>query len=295
MREQETGSMTRVRTDFNAEFRLAERILDFGYALVIGRRIQNPAGDALVGALLLALYSKILANFWALIVLAERSLPSSSSMRELTEALISLVYVASKDSSARAETYRDYVPVRALKDMNRRWNCPDTRDTVTPEERTAVQVAIDDVARRQEQKSKRPGGRLRKFLLRLFRRVPPSVDKMRRWKTWAGDFSLEDMARRAGLPCTIYNLAYSTDSRAAHALDAADYLRADPDGTLQVLIPFRTEQHLIPACVAALVAMDQVGTKLGLNREVEMKALLDEAVRLSDEHKQKRIDGREGH
>ncbi len=260
MREQEVATVKDLRKKHARQFDVAERILDFGYSLVVGRPVKNPGGDILVGRVLLALYAKMLANLWGIIVLAERQLPTSSTMRELTEALISLVYVVATDSSERAQLYVDSLRLRILKDVNRRLNHPDTRDTVTTAEKSAVDTLVAEIVRR---------------------RGNAIVEEMKRWQTWAGNFSLEAMALAAGLSAVVYNLAYAQDSRAAHAMDAGDYLQASPDGTLQILIPNRVEQHLIPACVAVLVAMDQISGPMGLNQANEMKAFLKEAESLA--------------
>lgn len=267
MRDQEVEVIPRVRAKYAKGFAVAERILDLGYDLVFNQQIKHPGGDILLGRVLLALYCKMLANFWSIIVLAERQLPTSSVMRELTEALIAFAYIAKEDSSARAELYRDYLVIRDSKDLNRRQKDPDSRDTVTPEYAAAVQKAIQDLEAN---------------------RGMAAVKAMKDWPTWAGSFSLETMARRAGLPGTVYTLAYSVDSRSIHAMDAADFLRPGPaEGTLQPVMPPRVEQHLFPASAALTVAMDMLADQCGLNRKDEILAVHQEVRRLAEERRQR--------
>lgn len=270
IRAREEITLRNLRTRHATRFGLAERILDLGVELADGQRIRHATGDRLVGRVLAGLYVKMLAVFWALIVLAERGLPSSSLMRELVEALISLKYIAEEDSGPRAGLYRDYLPIRRLKDMNRRLNDPDSRDTVTLEFRQAVDAAVAEIV----------AGRGLAF-----------VDGMKGWQTWGGDFSLETMARRAGLPGTIYNLPYSVESRAVHALDAADYLTLDDDGTLRAQMPDRLDQHLVPASMTMLTAMDTFSTQFGLHREAELRSLLEEVTALNQERRRQRGEG----
>lgn len=267
IRERETSAMRTLRSKHGEKFRLAERILDFGVQLADGRRIRHQSGDRLAGRVLMGLYVKTLAIFWAIITLAERGLPSSSLMRELVEVLVSLMYIAQEDTAARAERYRDYLPIRDLKNMNRRLRDPDTRDTVTPKEERAVQAAVAEVTAR---------------------RGEAVVEEMRRWPTWGGDFSLEAMARKAGLPGTVYNLSYAAESRAVHAYDAAEYLRLDERGVLQAQMPRRLEQHLLPACMTVLTAMDTISTQFGLDREDDLQSLFAEVERLNQERRREK-------
>lgn len=267
IRERENATLRTLRARHVDKFRLAEQILDFGVELAEGQRIRHQSGDILTGRVLISLYVKMLAVFWAILALAERGLPSSSSMRELVEALISLMYIAKEDSVARAELYRDYLPIRHLKDVNRRLNDPDSRDTVTPDYKRAVDGAVAEIVARRGQ---------------------AAVDEMKTWQTWAGDFSVETMARRAGLPGTVYTLPYSVESRAVHALDAADYLTIDERGILQARMPERLDRHLLPACMTVLTAMDTISTQFGLDKERELKALLAEVERLNEERRRER-------
>lgn len=268
IRQREEVTLRTLRTRHATKFRLAERILDLGVQLVDGQRIRHQSGDILTGRVLISLYVKMLAVFWAILALAERGLPASSTMRELVEALISLMFVAKEDSVARAELYRDYLPIRHLKDMNRRLSDPDSRDTVTPEYRRAVEDGVADV---------------------VARRGRDFVEQMKAWQTWAGNFNLETMARRASLPGTVYNLPYSVESRAVHALDAADYLTIDERGILQARMPERLDRHLLPACMTVLTAMDTISMQFGLDKERELKALLAEVERLNEERRRERI------
>ena len=57
MREREVATVNKLRKQYARQFDVAERILDFGYSLVVGRQVTNPGGDVLVGRVLLALYA----------------------------------------------------------------------------------------------------------------------------------------------------------------------------------------------------------------------------------------------
>lgn len=270
IRQREDTTIGNLRARHADKFRLAERILDFGVGLAGGQRIRHQSGDILTGRVLISLYVKMQAVFWAILALAERGLPASSTMRELVETLISLMYIAKEDSVGRAELYRDYLPIRHLKNMNRRLRDPDSQDTVTGEYRQAVEDAVAEV---------------------VARRGRGFVEQMKDWQTWAGDFSLETMARRAGLPGTVYNLPYSVESRAVHSLDAADYLTIDEREILQARMPERLEQHLLPACMTVLTAMDTISTQFGLDREEDLRGLLAEVERLNEERRRERQGG----
>ncbi len=270
IRERENVTVGNLRARHADKFALAERVLDFGVDLVEGQRIRHQSDDILTGRVLVGLYVKTLAVYWAILALAERGLPASSTMRELVETLISLMYIAREDSVARAELYRDYLPIRHLKDMNRRLNDSDSRDTITPDVERVIRDAVAVVAAR---------------------RGEAFVEEAKRWATWAGPFTLETMAQRAGLPGTLYNLPYSVESRAVHALDAADYLAIDDDEVLQARMPERLEQHLLPACMTLLTAMDTISTQFGLNREEELRRLLAEVERLNEERRRERLGG----
>jgi len=270
IRERENVTVRNLRARHADKFLHAERVLDFGVDLVDGQRIRHQSEDILTGRVLIGLYVKTLAVYWAILTLAERGLPSSSTMRELVETFILLMYIAREDSVARAELYRDYLPIRHLKDVNRRLNDRSSRDTITLDVVRVVRDAVTAVAAR---------------------RGEAFVEEAKRWTTWAGPFTLETMALRAGLPGTVYNLPYSVESRAAHALDAADYLDIDEHEVLQAKMPERLEQHLLPACMILLTAMDTISTQFRLNRGEELKGLLAELERLNEERRRERLGG----
>jgi hypothetical protein len=210
IRDLEADVINRERTTRARDYALAEEILDFGSSILFGRRIRIPEGDELLGRIVVGLLIKTLQVFWAVIVLNERGLPASSVVRELIETLVSITYLLREDSVERARLYVDHITIRDLKDMNARLNDPDTEDVVTPEYRQAVQTKVRELqARRGDE-----------------------FEDMRNWPTWGGSFSLETMARRAGIPGTVYNLPWRFESRAPHALDIPEYLTVTATGDL---------------------------------------------------------------
>jgi transcriptional regulator with XRE-family HTH domain len=249
----------RTRTDQAEEFALTERILDFGSGLILGRRIANPEGDALLGRIVIGHLVKSLQLFWAVIVLAERGLPTSSLVRELAETVISLAYLLAEDSAERAQLYRDHLTIRDLRDMNARMRDPDTEDIVTHEYRRLVEAKVQELRARRGQ---------------------TQFESMRRWETWAGSYSLETLAQRAGFPGTIYNLLYRVESRATHALDLAAYLTVTPSGYLLATLPATAERHLMPSAMLVLTALHLGIRTVGLGREDELEALREEVLQV---------------
>lgn len=108
LRALEPERIARLRAAHTTQITLAERILDFANNFLTGARISAAEGNEVV-VVLVAYYVKILADLWAIIVLAERGLPTSSLTRELLEALISIAYIAKEDSAARARLCVDYL------------------------------------------------------------------------------------------------------------------------------------------------------------------------------------------
>lgn len=266
MREYEPRLVKSQRAKMVSEFDLAERVLNVGYALVTGTTVKHPGDDALVGRILLGLYGKILANLWCIIVLSERVLPTSAVMRSLVEALIGMRYIATTDSTNRATLYRDALFLRAEKDLNRRKNSPEDRDTVTPEEeRQLAEIIAKIVAERGQE----------------------VVEDMKGWKTWAGkDKSIEQMAKEGGLPSTVYNIGYAHDSRGTHAMDSAEFLKETDEG-LQIQVSGQLLSHLMPAVGASIVAMETVNSQFKLGREKTVTALHDDLMKLVAERRTK--------
>src|SRR5262249_22670980 len=115
LRSAEPDRIRQLRTAHGAQVSLAERVLDFAHGFFAGTRVNAPDGDA-VAVVLVSFQVKIVAILRAIIVLAERGLPTSSLARELLEAVISVAYIAAGDSAERARLYVDYLIVRDWKD-----------------------------------------------------------------------------------------------------------------------------------------------------------------------------------
>jgi len=76
---------------------LAERMLNAGFVIITNTTVKHP-NDARAGRIMLGLNGKILNNLLSIAVVSERGLPTASLMRELTEALISLAFIATDPS-----------------------------------------------------------------------------------------------------------------------------------------------------------------------------------------------------
>lgn len=257
VRALEPERIGRLRAAYVTQVSLAERVLDFANGFFSGAQIDTRDDDA-VAVVLVSFQVKIIANLWAIIVLAERGLPTSSLARELLETVISIAYIAADDAAERARLYVDYLIVRDWKDMQARLTDPSSSDVVTPDQRATIEDGMAQLAAR---------------------RGAEAVEHMKRGGTWAG-CSLEEMARRAGIPGAIYNLAYRLDSRAAHGLDAGYHIRIRA-GIIEATIPERIDQHLVTASSWTLMAHQIIGQKLGVNRQTEIDALHGELERLA--------------
>jgi hypothetical protein len=260
MRNTESETIRRVRSEHAQEFALSEKIFEFGSSILLGRSVANPEGDAFLGFVVIGLLVKILTVFWSLIVLTERALSASSLMRELTEAVISLAYLVREDSVERARLYWDHLAIREFKDLKSRLRDPGLQDWLTPEYREAVDRRVQELSNR---------------------RGPEEFERMLHWPTWAGAFPLEEMARRAGVPDTIYNLAYRFESRAPHGLDISAYVTATPQGNLLPTLPATAERHLMPSAAMVLMALDLGARALQLGHEDRLEELLNEVLRVS--------------
>lgn len=239
LRDREADNIKDMRQRFGQEFELAEDTLDLAARIFSNRRLTPPDGDDLVGRIALGLTIKMIHVLWAIIAAAERALPTSSLVRELAEALISLAYLLKEDSSNRAQLYADRLVIQAAKDLDRRLSEPALRDEVTPEIRQAIESKVQPIRAR---------------------RGDVQFDEMRRWGSWGGNFSVEIMARKAGLPAGLYAGLYATESRAPHALDIASHVQRNPDGSLIATLPALAERHLIPSTMIVVVALD-LGTQ----------------------------------
>ena len=228
-----------MRQKFRDEFELAEDTLDLVAQIFSNRRLMPPESDDLVGRIALGLVIKMIHVFWEIISAAEKALPTSSQVRESAEALISLTYLLKEDSSERAQLYADRLVIQAAKDLDRRLNVPTLRDDVTPEIRRAVETKMQPIRAR---------------------RGDAQVEEMRHWRSWGGNFSVQVMARKAGLPPELYAGLYATESRAPHALDIASHVQRNPDGYLIATLPALAERHLIPSTMIVVFALD-LGTE----------------------------------
>lgn len=260
MRDREPENVSRMRAAHAQEFALVEDTLDLAGRIFSNRRLPNPGGDALLGRVTIGLIVKIIHVFWGVVVEAERALPSSSLVRELTEAVISLAYLLKEDSANRAQLYRDHMVVRDLRDMNRRLNDPDSRDVVTPEYRRLVEDNVHQV---------------------ILRRTEPVFEEMRSWPTWGGDFSLETMARRAGIPGTLITLLYAMESRAPHAMDISSHVALTPEGDIIATLPAEAERHLMPSTALVLMALHLATQAFHINHERELELLNQRMLRIS--------------
>lgn len=225
IRKKEADAVKYHRERFPMEFDLAERILNAGFAMATNTTVRHPQGDARAGRVMLGLYGKILNNLLALIVLAERGLPTASVMRELTEALISLAFIAT-DPPRLGQLYLDGLVLRAESEIARRKRL-EGKDSVSPEDERAIAEQVREIEARRGQNE---------------------LEKMRGWRgRWAEGKTIEQIVQAADLPSIVYSGAYSTDSRPVHAMDAADYLDFSEPGDLMLLIPGRAKSHLMPA------------------------------------------------
>ena len=253
LRRQELERIHRFRTEHAARFEVAERILTFAEQFFGGRPLVIPPESGLLVLILVSFHVKIVVGLWSIVVLSERGLPTASITRELFESMISAAYIAADDSFERARLYMDYLAVREAKDLRARLADPRTQDVDRPERRTAIENHEADV---------------------IARRGPDYVTKMRKWSSWAGDFSLEAMAQRTTIEVPMYNLGYRLYSRATHGLDALRYTRLHPDGRVEPIVPDQVEENLMAACAWALTALLAIGQKLGVDRGDELHALM---------------------
>jgi hypothetical protein len=238
---------------------VAERILKFAEQFFVGRSLPVPPEDGLLVRILLSFYVKILVSLWSIAVLSERGLPTATITRELFESMISATYIAADHSPERARLYMDYLAVREAKDLRARLGDPRTQDVDIPERRAAIQSHEAEVTAR---------------------RGPDYVTKMRKWSSWAGDFSLETMAQRTTIDVPMYNLGYRHYSRATHGLDVLRYTRLHPDGRVEPIVPDQVEENLMAACAWILIALLAIGQKLGVDRSDELHALMAEVERV---------------
>ncbi len=252
LRDTERSTTARIRSEHSEDCTVAEDVLDFGARILSNRRFPHPEGDARLGRIIIGHLFKILHVHWAIIVVAERGLPSSTLMRELAEAVISLAYLLAEDSVARAELYRGHMVARDLKDMNRRLNDPESRDVVTLEYRQRVEENVQAIVTRKSQ---------------------AQWDAMKDWPTWAGPFSIEVMARRAGIPSPIYTMLYAVESRATHAMDITSHVAATTTGDLVALLPESADRHLISSSMLTVTALHLADRVFGLGHESEIDTM----------------------
>lgn len=260
VRDTERTTIARERVAHGAEFALAEETLDLAARIFSHRELTNPEGDVLLGRVAVGLVIKIVNVFWAVIVLSERALPASSTVRELVEAAVSLAYLLKEDRVERARLYREHIVVRDLKDMNRRLNDPDSRDVVTPEMRAAIEKNVAAVI---ASRSKR------------------EFEAMKEWKTWGGNFSIEAMAHKAGIAGSVMTLLYAVESRAPHALDIADHIALTPEGNLAATLPAAAERHLMPSTLLVLMSLHLATQAFQIDHEEDIEALNRRVLELS--------------
>lgn len=249
------------RKRYGEELSLAERFLNAGYALVTNTAVMHPNGDAQAGRIMLGLYAKILNNLWSIIVLSELGLPTGSVTRELTEALINLATIGT-DPTRMGQLYADGTALRAERDLNIWKNSREDRVAVTPEMEKLVQDRVAEIEARWGAEE---------------------LKRMRSWRAnWAEGKPVEQLVQEAKLPPIVYNGAYATDSRPTHAMDASDYLDIDEEENLQLLVPGRTINHLMPAMAFVLKAMEIVNRTFELKRDTTFEDLGKQLTKLHD-------------
>jgi hypothetical protein len=251
-RDREEDAVRSMRAKYANEFALAEEVLELGARILSNRQIRAPEGDVLLGRIIIGHLIKIVHAHWGIIVLAERALPSSSLIRELAEAVISLAYLVAEESAQRARLYRDHIAIRDLKDINRRLNDPELRQDVTGEEQGPAEEHVQVI---------------------ITQRGQQEYERMKEWKTWGGPFSLETMAQRAGVPSAVYKLLYVFESRAPHSLDLFQHMIVASDGTLIASLPATAERHLLSSATLTLAALGVGDNVLALGHYSEIAVL----------------------
>jgi hypothetical protein len=250
-RDREAANIRRMHEQYPREFAIVEDALELATRIFSSRNVRPPHGDVMLGRIALGLIIKIINVFWGIICATERALPSSSQVRELAEALISLAYLLKEDSVARAQLYADRIIIQTAKDLNRILGEPELRGDITPEMQRQVDAQVQTIKDR---------------------RGAAEVKKMWDWGSWGGNFSIQGMARKAGVPPALYTMLYATESRAPHALDITSHVRLNPDGSLSATLPALAERHLMPSAITVVVAL-QLGTQAfgigGFEKEIE--------------------------
>jgi hypothetical protein len=261
-RDLEQGIIRQMRAKYAQEFALAEDTLNLGNRIFVQRRqaLPHPQGDPPLGQIVYGLIIKILNVFWAIIILSERALPASSTVRELAEAVVSLEYLLKEDSVERARLYWDHIAIRDLKDMNRRLDDPKSKDLVIPEVRERVEENIRGM---------------------IARRSKDQVEKMKKWPTYGGNFSFEAMIKKTDIEPPLYTLLYAIESRAPHALDISSHAAITPTGTLVAQLPAHADRHLVSSTQLVLIALRSGAQAFTLSHESEFEAILARVLTVS--------------
>lgn len=222
-------------------------VLEYARNDLLQDRAFTP-GRQIAELTILGLYFKILAGLESVITLVERSLPTFAISREMLEALISMTYIVSGDSLARAEMYRDYLHVVRWKSAAERSRTPGLEGTVSAADMKNLEDEKASVAARRGAK------------------VVEDMQNPRKWKTWAGDMSVRKMAQAAGMTETAYVLGYAWPSQAVHAHDADRYFEISDEGIVHPSLPPHPEGALLPAASIVLVSMEAINGFLGLGK-----------------------------
>jgi hypothetical protein len=254
LRSLEPERIGRLRAAHATRLTFAERILDYvaGFFNGMLKGTVDEEDRVLITRILLSFYRKIVADLWAIVVLSERGLPTSSLTRELLENVISVAYIASDHSTERARLCKSYLYTYNKKDIGARMFCHSG--------------SMDEYQQNEE------------FLIYYLANGDSRIGAMWEWRTWAG-CTIEEMAKQSALPdrlCT--NLLAFLDSRAVQTFDGdwKDLVRA-PDGkAIETNVPERVEWHLLLACAGALAALEIIGGNLGVDRQAELAVLHSE-------------------
>jgi hypothetical protein len=105
--------------------------------------------------------------------------------------------------------------------------------------------------------------------------------KRKEWRTWGGNFSIEAMAHKAGIPGSLMTLLYAVESRAPHTLDIADHVAVTPKGNLAATLPALAERHLVPSSLLVLMSLHLATQAFRVDHERDIEPLHHRLLELS--------------
>ena len=252
-RRLEPRKVAEMRKRHGPQFDLAERVLTAATRMGLDEHPRHASGDAAVPKVLLAIYGKMVYVYWGLIVLAERSLPTSALIRELMESFVSLAYITNGETVERARLFRDSVALQASRHLQKRLKDEDSRESVRPSDLAFA----EELARRVRES-----------------RTTDEIDAMMKWRTWSG-LSVEAMLRAAGLSTFLYRGPYAAESESLHGFDAFGYFNWLEGGGLELVPRDLVNLHLIPAATLLVSAMILLHDHLGFNRREDTVRLFE--------------------